>query len=154
MGLFSKKTQVKDEPVVKPEPVKVAKKTEEKKPAKVAETKKEAKKPAPAKKSETTSTKKGYGTAYRILVRPVISEKATMVNSLNKYIFEVGLKANKIEIKKAIEEIYGVTPKAINIINQRGKFVRFGRKQGRTKNTKKAIITLKKGESITIYEGI
>ena len=148
MGLFSKKTQVKDEPVVKPEPVKAV----------VEETKKETKKPTATKtttkKPESTSTKKGYGTAHRILVRPVISEKATMVNSLNKYIFEVGLKANKIEIKKAIEEIYGVTPKAINIINQRGKFVRFGRKQGRTKNTKKAIITLKKGESITIYEGI
>ncbi|MBT4648870.1 50S ribosomal protein L23 [bacterium] len=87
-------------------------------------------------------------------MRPVISEKATMANQENKYIFEVAIKANKIEIKKAIEEIYGVTPIAVNVMNQRGKFVRFGRKTGRTKDTKKAIVTLKKGDSITIYEGI
>jgi large subunit ribosomal protein L23 len=149
MGIFNKKT--KDEktdskPVVKAEEKKVvAKKPEEKK----ATVKKAVKKTTAPK-----SAKAGYGTAYRILMRPVISEKATMANQENKYIFEVAIKANKIEIKKAIEEIYGVTPIAVNVMNQRGKFVRFGRKTGRTKDTKKAIVTLKKGDSITIYEGI
>ena len=149
MGIFNKKT--KDEktdskPVVKAEEKKVvAKKPEEKK----ATVKKAVKKTTAPK-----SAKAGYGTAYRILMRPVISEKATMANQENKYIFEVAIKANKIEIKKAIEEIYGVTPIAVNVMNKRGKFVRFGRKTGRTKDTKKAIVTLKKGDSITIYEGI
>ncbi|MCB9802498.1 50S ribosomal protein L23 [Candidatus Nomurabacteria bacterium] len=92
--------------------------------------------------------------ASRILLRPVISEKATMANSENKYIFEVAIKANKVEVKKAIQEVYGIVPQAVNIINQSGKKVHFGRRAGRTKDVKKAIVTLKKGDSITIYEGI
>ncbi len=104
------------------------------------------------KKGSETEKVKGYGTAHRILLRPIISEKATIAHSENKYIFEVALKANKIEVKKAIEEVYGLVPSAVNMINQDGKTVRSGR--GRTKNYKKAIVTLKKGDSITIYEGI
>jgi len=76
-----------------------------------------------------------------ILLRPVISEKATFANSLNQYVFAVNNKANKVEIKKAM-------------INELGKNVRVGRRFGKRKNTKKAIVTLKKGDSITIYEGI
>lgn len=89
-----------------------------------------------------------------ILLRPVISEKATMANSLNQYVFAVNNKANKVEIKKAIKAVYGVMPVTVNVINELGKNVRVGRKFGKRKNTKKAIVTLKKGDSITIYEGI
>ncbi len=89
-----------------------------------------------------------------ILLRPVISEKATMANSLNQYVFAVNNKANKVEIKKAIKAVYGVMPASVNVINELGKNVRVGRKFGKRKNTKKAIVTLKKGDSITIYEGI
>lgn len=89
-----------------------------------------------------------------ILLRPVISEKATLANSLNQYVFAVNNKANKVEIKKAIKAVYGVMPQAVNVINELGKNVRVGRKFGKRKNTKKAIVTLKKGDSITIYEGI
>ena len=89
-----------------------------------------------------------------VLLRPVISEKATLANSLNQYVFSVSNKANKVEIKKAIKAVYGVMPKAVNVINELGKNVRVGRKFGKRKNTKKAIVTLKKGDSITIYEGI
>ena len=92
--------------------------------------------------------------AYRFLLRPVISEKATISVSDGKYTFEVSGDANKVAIKKAIEEIYGVKPTRVNIINQGGKHVRFGRKFGQTKNVKKAIVTLKKGDSIKLYEGI
>lgn len=92
--------------------------------------------------------------AASILLRPVISEKATLANSLNQYVFSVSNKANKIEIKKAIKAVYGVVPQAVNIVNELGKSVRVGRKFGKRKNTKKAIVTLKKGDSITIYEGI
>lgn len=89
-----------------------------------------------------------------ILLRPVISEKATLANSLNKYVFAVNNKANKVEIKKAIKAVYGVMPESVNVVNELGKNVRVGRKFGKRKNTKKAIVTLKKGDSITIYEGI
>ena len=92
--------------------------------------------------------------AYRILIRPIISEKATIGVSLNKYVFEVALDANKVEIKKAIKEVYGIDPKEVNILNQRSKNVRFGRYFGQTKKSKKAIVTLKNGDSIKLYEGI
>lgn len=106
-------------------------------------------------KSETSSVKANLILARQsILVKPLVSEKATMVNALNKYIFVVSPKANKSEIKKAIKELYGVTPIAVNVINKLGKFTYLRGRQGRTKDFKKAIITLKKGDSIKIYEGI
>jgi large subunit ribosomal protein L23 len=91
---------------------------------------------------------------YRILIKPLISEKATMVNALNKYVFIVDIKANKIEIKKAIEELYQVVPVAINILRSSGKLIRSKRGYGKRSDFKKAIVTLKKGDSIKLYEGI
>lgn len=105
-------------------------------------------------------TKKGAAplrapqTAYRHLVRPLITEKAAEMATHNKYAFEVGIKSNKIEIAKAIEEVYGVKPTNVNIIRIDGKKVNYGRIQGKRKNWKKAIITLPKGKSINIYEGV
>lgn len=90
--------------------------------------------------------------ASKILVRPVITEKATALGQNNKYVFEVAPGANKAEIKKAIEEVYGVRPVKINIVPVRGKEVRYGRARGKTKAWKKAIITLKEGERIELYE--
>ena len=97
---------------------------------------------------------KAIGRPAKYLVKPVISEKSTMVNALNKYVFEVSIDANKVEIKKAIQELYNVRPISINIINSAGKVVRSGRNYGQTKKVKKAIVTLKKGDSIKLYEGI
>ena len=94
------------------------------------------------------------GKAYRVLVKPIISEKATHHAADRKYTFEVATNANKVEIKKAVQEIYGVMPTDVNIINQRGKAVRFGRNYGVQKAVKKAIVTLKKGDNIKLYEGI
>lgn len=92
--------------------------------------------------------------AYRVLIKPLVTEKGTYLHSENKYLFAVAIKANKITIKKAIWHLYGIKPLAINIVNVRGKKVRYGRTTGRTKNWKKAIITLKEGESIKVYEGV
>ncbi|MGC9049085.1 MAG: 50S ribosomal protein L23 [Patescibacteria group bacterium] len=86
--------------------------------------------------------------AHRILIKPIITEKATGLETLNKYVFEVSPRTNKIEIKKAIKELYNVEPLKIQIINIKGKFVRYGRARGKTKNWKKAIVTLKRGEKI------
>ncbi|MFA6307843.1 MAG: 50S ribosomal protein L23 [Patescibacteria group bacterium] len=107
-----------------------------------------------AEKSERKSVTSKNATAYRFLLRPIISEKATVGAADGKYTFEVAIKANKVAIKKAIQEVYGVLPTAVNIINKRGKSVSFGRRHGSTSNIKKAIVTLKKGDSIKLYEGI
>ena len=137
MGLFSKKT--------KDDKKDTAKKTDAK--VKVADKK------AVTKKVVKKSDKKA-GEAYRFLLRPIISEKATIGASDGKYTFEVSMDANKVAIKKAIEEVYGVMPTDVNIMNKIGKKVRSGRKYGRTKRIKKAVVTLRKGDSIKLYEGI
>ncbi len=97
-------------------------------------------------------TKKGQ--AYRILVRPMITEKATNLSSINQYIFMVSNDANKIDIADAILEVYGIRPISVNIIKSKGKKVNRGRIVGKRRDFKKAIVTLKKGESISIYEGV
>jgi large subunit ribosomal protein L23 len=86
----------------------------------------------------------------RILLRPIITEKATQLAAQNQYVFEVAQKANKIEIKKAVKELYNFWPLKVNIIKVKGKEVRYGRSRGRTKNRTKAIVTLKKGEKIDL----
>ncbi|HNZ86311.1 MAG TPA: 50S ribosomal protein L23 [bacterium] len=92
--------------------------------------------------------------SYKILVRALITEKASYLKSENKYLFEVTKTATKNEIKKAIFHVYGCWPESINIINIGGKRVRYGKNAGTTKGKKKAIVTLKKGDSIEIYEGV
>jgi large subunit ribosomal protein L23 len=87
-----------------------------------------------------------------VLIKPIITEKASSFGELNKYVFEVTPRANKFEIKKAIQAVYGFTPAKVNIISVKGRKVRYGRIQGRTKAWKKAIITLKPGDRIELYE--
>ena len=114
--------------------------------------KKEIKKREEEKKKPKKVAKSKYTEAYRVLIRPIVGEKATDLGMYNQYVFEVAKKANKIEIKKAIEAVYGFRPVKVNIINIRGKQVRFGRVQGKTKAWKKAIVTLRQGEGIGVFE--
>lgn len=106
------------------------------------------------KKSKTKSDKHDTKEAYKVLVRALITEKASYLKSENKYLFEVNTKTNKNEIKKAIYHVYGVWPIKVNVINLGGKNKRYGRSTGMTKGKKKAMITLKKGDSIELYEGV
>jgi len=92
--------------------------------------------------------------AYRILVKPLVTEKATNLAANNKYVFVVSLKANKIEVAKAIESIYGVKPVKVNISNISGKRVARGKIRGQRKDWRKAIVTLSAGQEIKIYEGV
>lgn len=92
--------------------------------------------------------------AHRVLVRPLITEKAANFGTLNKYAFVVTENANKIEINKAIQAVYGVKPVNVNIVCVKGKAVSRGRIKGRRSDFKKAIVTLKKGDTIQIYEGV
>jgi len=76
------------------------------------------------------------------------------LGALNKYVFAVAKNTNKIEVAKAIKEIYGIKPVGVNVIRMSGKKARYGRISGRRKDWKKAIITLPKGETIKVYEGV
>jgi len=85
-----------------------------------------------------------------LIKQPWVTEKATDLSGLRKYVFIVDRKANKSEVKKAIESIYGVKVEGVNIINTKGKAKRLGRSLGRTSAFKKAIVTLKEGEKIDV----
>ena len=98
--------------------------------------------------------KKTIGSAYKILAKPLVTEKVSNLGALNKYVFAVAPRANKIEVARAIKQIYGIKPEAVNIINLAGKKARYGRASGRRKNWKKAIVTLPEGKTIKIYEGV
>ena len=88
-----------------------------------------------------------------ILVRPLVTEKSTSdkLDQENTYVFEVGLQANKSEIKNAIESYFGVTVENVRTLIVRGKEKRFGRFVGKRSNWKKAYIRLAAGDSIDIY---
>lgn len=92
--------------------------------------------------------------ARDVIVRPLISEKTASLAGANQYVFVVHNDANRIEVRQAVKAMYGVSPLAVNIINVRGKAVRFGRRQGRRSDWKKAIITLPQGQTIHVYEGV
>jgi len=90
----------------------------------------------------------------KVILKPQITEKATGLTSLGKYTFKVAKWANKIEIKKAVEEIFKVKVAHVKIINVKGKERRRGRQVGRTSSAKKAIVTLVPGQKIELLEGV
>lgn len=154
MGIFgNKKTEDKEEDKKPVKPVQVKAVQEEEKKSSMKELYAEGAGSAKAESKSAASVKK-YGNAYKILARPLVTEKGSILNTANKYIFEVAKKANKIEIAKAIQEVYGVKPTDINIMNFEGKKARHGKISGKRKDWKKAIVTLPKGESIQVYEGV
>ncbi len=94
-------------------------------------------------------------TAYDIIKKPVITERSMEGVADQKYVFEVAMTANKIEIKKAVEEIFGVQVQSVNTIRLPGKDRRVGVHTGRTSARKKAIVTLKEGsKGIELFEGM
>lgn len=92
--------------------------------------------------------------SYRIVIRPLVTEKAAVAQSQNKYSFIVAHWATKVQVKRAIQELYGVKSLAVNMVNAQGKSIRFGKNHGRRADVKKAIVTLPAGKSITIHEGV
>ena len=92
---------------------------------------------------------------YDIITRPVLTEKTYMLISDKKYAFVVDIKANKTEIKDAVEKIFGVKVEKVNTLRTDGKLKRQGRTQGRTPETKKAYVTLAKdSKPIEFFEGL
>jgi len=93
--------------------------------------------------------------AQDIIVRPIITEKTMLGATEKKYTFEVAKKANKIEIAKAVEEIFGVKVAKVNTVSVRGRLRRQGRYQGYTRSWKKAYVTLTQdSKEIEFFEGM
>ena len=94
---------------------------------------------------------------FNVVVRPVISEKSTVLGEAGKYVFEVAPSANKIEIKRAIETVFAskkVEVVAVNIVPVKAKTRRIGRHVGKTRPWKKAIVTLRPGQRLDLFEGV
>lgn len=93
-----------------------------------------------------------------VLKKPLVTEKMTALNDKGKYAFEVDKNANKVEIKKAIEKLYGVTVQKVSTMRVQGKLkvknTKAGVVSGRKPMVKKAIVSLKEGEVIDFYNGI
>jgi len=109
---------------------------------------------AHALSSSPSTMTSGALQATKILIKPLVTEKAATISALRQYVFAVAPSANKSEIKKAVRALYGVEPTSVNVARVSGKQGRFGRSLGQRKNWKKAIVTLKEGQSISLYEGV
>jgi len=93
--------------------------------------------------------------AQDIILKPVITEKSTDGLQEGKYTFKVDKNANKLEIAKAVEELFDVKVAKVNTVNCKGKTKRVGRFEGKTSDWKKAIVTLKEdSKSIEFFEGM
>lgn len=91
--------------------------------------------------------------ARDILIRPIVTEKSTALMEQGKYTFRVPLAATKIQIRQAVEQIFKVKVQAVNTMRYEGKLKRMGRTQGPRSDWKKAVVTLKPGEAIELFEG-
>ena len=91
---------------------------------------------------------------YEVLRRPLITEKNTALQAQNKYAFEVAGEANKHQIKQAVEKAFKVKVTAVNVMTVPGKGRRIGKRQVLTQSWKKAIVTLKAGDKIALFEGV
>lgn len=92
--------------------------------------------------------------SHQIVRRPVVTEKGTALKEQNKYLFEVDRRANKVQIRQAIEALFHVKVAAVHTVAMRGRIKRLGRFVGRTSDWKKAIVTLREGHSIEFFEGV
>jgi large subunit ribosomal protein L23 len=88
-----------------------------------------------------------------IIIRPIISEKSTGLLEKHKYVFKVARDANKLTIMQALKELFNVNVEKVNIVNVRGKNRRLRYKIGKRTAWKKAIVTLRAGDKIEIFDG-
>jgi large subunit ribosomal protein L23 len=91
---------------------------------------------------------------YAVLIRPIITEKSTILAGQDKYVFEVDPRANKAQIKEAVQLAFNVRVADVNTMTMKGKPRRFGRRVVNRPNWKKAIVTLVPGDKIEMFEGV
>ena len=87
---------------------------------------------------------------YDVFSNPHVTEKATILGELNKYVFKVHTDANKAVIKESVENIFKVKVKSVNVINTKGKVKRFKGRLGKRAATRKAIVTLEAGQNLDL----
>lgn len=149
MAIFNRKPKEKNKEVIERKPV-VLKEDKIRTPKKEVkkEIKKESKSEKKEKKSISLEDKKGI--AYKVLKQPHITEKASLLTESNKYVFEVFDNSNKVDIAKAIKNVYKVDVEKVRIINIPKKRKRVRRNISLTGGMKKAIVTIKKGQKIEV----
>jgi large subunit ribosomal protein L23 len=92
---------------------------------------------------------------YEIIRGPIITEKGTIQKELNNQLtFEVDRRANRVEIRHAVEKVFNVRVEKVRTMQIKGKVKRLGRSMGRRRNWKKAIVTLAEGQNIEFFEGV
>ena len=91
---------------------------------------------------------------YDVLRRPIVTEKSSALMAEGKYAFEVAKSANKFQIKRSVETAFKVTVIDVHIVNMHGKTKRVGRGLATTPSWKKAIVTLKEGDAIELFQGV
>lgn len=118
---------------------------------KPAETPKESKEPKQKKEPvEAAKPVKSSGWSGGILTAPHVTEKSSRLGALRQYVFRVAPRVNKIEIARAVEKKYGVNVIRVNTMNVYGKRVRIGKREGRSPGFKKAMVTIREGQTIEI----
>lgn len=141
-----KKEEKKEEKIPKVEVVKEKKPVGSEKKDHIADGKSKSDKP---KATALKVIRKEFShTAFKILKAPHVTEKAVNLEAQNKYIFKVAPDSNKSEIKKAIQELYGIKVEDVNVVNIPRKKRRLGRSEGYKQGYKKAIVTVAQGEKI------
>lgn len=132
-----------------------AKASADKPVAKKAPAKKAVAKKSDAPKAEAPkAVAKANAKSNAILRMPHVSEKAARLADKGTYVFRVPMSAEKVSIKKAVEAVYGVHVEKVRIVSTPGKPVRRGKRVSYRQDQKKALVTLKKGETIALYEGV
>jgi len=92
---------------------------------------------------------------HKILMKPLVTEKSMQsLQESNRVSFKVKRDANKIQVRSAVEQIFEVTVESVNMVTVRGKKKKFGRSVGQSKDWKKAIVKLKEGDKIELFEGV
>ena len=92
---------------------------------------------------------------YDVIVRPIVTEKSTdLLDRNGKYSFVVARDANKVEIARAVEKLFNVHVREVRTMQYRGKERRVGRTIGRRASWKKAVVTLREGDTIEIFQGV
>jgi len=91
---------------------------------------------------------------YKVLERPTITEKSTILQESGKYTFRVAPKANKVQVKEAVEKSFDVTVIDVNITKTHGKRKRYGSRMSKKPDIKKAVVTLAEGDRINLIEGL
>lgn len=105
-------------------------------------------------KKATKEVKANSEKSFSVIKRPVITEKSTALSANNQIVFMVCGNSTKPEIKSAIEDIFAVKVKAVNVVNTKGKVKLFRGQPGKRSGTKKAIVTLEAGQTIDITAGV